>query len=163
MKSDNKNITKEPKNNMIIKFKKMDDRAVIPSKAHSTDIGYDVTFISVEKVVVGRFLFFKKYKYIYDSGIAVKPPEGYYVDMIPRSGFSKTGFVCANSFGFIDPEYRGSCKAVLYKVNPFAKDLVLPGRYFQFVLRPIIEADPIEVEELDETERGSGGFGSTGI
>ena len=132
-----------------------DERSVLPSKAHSSDIGYDLTLIDIWKSMENQRIVF------YETGIAVKPPSGYYVEVVPRSSFSKTGYVIANSVGIIDPEYRGTIKVALLKVLPDMPDLELPYKGFQMIIRPMISFPIRVVDSLDNTERGDGSFGST--
>ena len=132
---------------------------VPPKLAHDTDTGYDVTLIkkikTIKKTSCGILS-------LYDSGIIVIPPDGYYFDMVPRSSFSKTGYILANSFGVIDSSYRGHLMAVLLKYDLNAEDLKLPCRCMQLILRPLIHFKPVEIFDIDETDRNSNGFGSTG-
>lgn len=140
---------------LIVNFMKKDNNAVIPSKGNDFAVGYDLTCI---KKVDGDFL---STHTMYDTGICVEAPEGYYTEILPRSSFGKSGYVLANSCGIIDPDYRGTIKIMVAKISPNAPDLVLPFKLFQLVLRKNIEYDVKEVNELSETIRGSGGFGST--
>ena len=141
----------------IIKFFKTNNSAVTPSKAHPEDIGYDLTAI-------------KKYKeyengaVLYDTGIRVQPPQGFYTEIIPRSSISKSGYMLANSIGIIDPNYTGNLYIALIKVNPSAKPLKLPFTKCQLVLRKAEKSIMKEVnaKEFMKTTRGDGGFGSTG-
>jgi dUTP pyrophosphatase len=135
-------------------FSIKDQRAVVPSKAHHDDIGYDLTIIDVAKVISDRITMF-------DTGIAVKPPTGYYTEVVPRSSFSKSGYVLANSIGVIDPQYRGTIKIVILKVDFNAEPLPLPYKGFQLILRKAETCDVQIVDDLDQTDRGDGGFGST--
>ena len=140
---------------MHFKVQKKNILAVIPSRAHETDIGYDLTAISQHKVMDNGTI-------LYDTGIAVTPPEGYYLEILPRSSLSKTGYMLANSVGTIDPDYTGNLFIALNKVNKEAPDLELPFCKCQLVIRHAIYADVKVVESLVDTERGHGGFGSTG-
>lgn len=135
-------------------FSIKDSRAIVPSKAHIDDIGYDLTIIDTVKVISDRISMF-------DTGVAVKPPIGYYTEVVPRSSFSKSGYVLANSIGIIDPQYRGSIKIVLMRVDDSALPLALPYKGFQLILRKAETCTVRVVDDLDETERGDGGFGST--
>ena len=71
----------------------------VPSRGHQTDAGIDLTAMAVEQKNHGVFLF--------DSGISIQISDGYYVEIVPRSSIIKTDFQMANSFGVIDPDYRG--------------------------------------------------------
>ena len=162
-----------------LKFKKLDERAVIPSYAHVGDIGLDVTAISVEYNIEHDM-------YIYHTGLACEMERGYALLCMPRSSNTKTEGYIPNSPGLVDPAtYRGeiqfryknrdsldkvlkSIPACLY-TEERANEIGLvfapykPGeRIGQFV---VVKTPEIEVEETDtlsETERGTGGFGSSG-
>ena len=142
--------------NRQLRFKKCEPDAVIPTKAYPSDTGYDLTLIRVSKDMSrGRQTII-----MFDTGIAVCPPDGYYTEVVPRSSISKTGYMLANSVGIIDASYRGSIKVVL-KGDETLKNLALPYKGFQLILRKLEEAEVVEVDDLDDTVRGEGGFGST--
>ena len=88
----------------------MSDRAFFPTKAHPSDIGYDLTAIDIFKKISNRTTLF-------ETGIAVSPPQGYYLEIIPRSSLSKTGYMLANSVGIIDPDYTGTLKIAAFAKN----------------------------------------------
>ena len=144
--------------------KKTCEDAVIPTKAHESDIGYDLTLVAFEKELINVFTDsgMDPRVLMYDTGIAVMPEKGYYVEIAPRSSISKTGYILANSIGIIDPDYRGSLKVALIKVDKYAPTLPLPFKGFQLIVRKAEESSIQQVDELDETVRGDGGFGSTG-
>ena len=131
-----------------------DERAVFPTKAHKSDIGYDLTAIEVYKQISKKITLF-------ETGIAVSPPDGYYIEIVPRSSMSKTGYMLANSVGTIDPDYTGTLKIALIKIDDDLPDIKLPFTRCQLVLRKAEYADVVKVEKLNETVRGNGGFGST--
>lgn len=131
-----------------------DINALPPQKAYPTDSGFDLFLIKKIKEENGV--------YMYDTGIAIKPPEGYYFELVGRSSISKSGYMLANNIGVIDETYRGSIKVALVKVKPDAKELELPIRLVQLIPRNLILMKPNKVENLDETTRGDGGFGSSG-
>ena len=141
----------------LLLFKKTENDAVIPTKAHPSDTGYDLTLIRVSKDM--SIPGFEKI-IMYDTGIAVCPPDGYYTEVVPRSSLSKTGYMLANSVGIIDSSYRGSIKVVVTGDDSLG-GLSLPFKGFQLILRKLEEADVVEVDDLDQTVRGEGGFGST--
>lgn len=95
-------------------------------------------------------------------GFMAEPPKGYYLEIVPRSSIGlKTKLRQPNSVGIIDNDYRGEVKA-MYEA-PGSCDFVKAGdRIAQMILRKMEEADLVQVDELSETERGAGGFGSTG-
>ena len=133
---------------------------VVPKKAYPSDIGYDLTLVRKVNDINSNTT-------MYDSGISIIPPIGYYIEIVPRSSLSKFGHIMANSIGIIDPSYRGTLRVVLTKVNSSVEDISLPCARFQLILRKINEIDTTVVELDNEsnfttsTERGSGGFGST--
>ena len=126
----------------------------IPKKAHYDDVGYDLEAIQLEKV-------YENGCHLFNTGIIVKPPKGYYLEIIPRSSIIKHGWVLANNTGIIDPSYRGELKIALQKINENATELKTPFTLCQLVLRKLYESSILQVENLDETVRGEGGFGST--
>ena len=128
--------------------------AVIPKKAFDTDSGFDVVAIEHIKTLDNGVE-------MYDTYIGVKPPEGYYFELVPRSSISKSGYMLANSVGIIDSSYTGNIMIALRKMREDAT-LELPARICQIIPRKIEKMTPVVVERLSETERGAGGFGSTG-
>ena len=138
-----------------LKYNKLYPTAQSLIKHHVSDSGYDIAIIGISKIV-GDVT-------IYSTGIRVQPPDGYYFDLVPRSSIIKTGYELANSVGVIDRTYVGEILVALRKVDQLAPDLPLPSRVVQLIPRAIAHFDIIEVTELDDTARGAGGFGSTGI
>jgi len=139
-----------------IKFVRNHNDAVIPSRAYPTDIGLDLTAIKEHKVLSNGVI-------LYDTGIAVTPPNGYYIEIVPRSSMSKTGWMLANNIGIIDPTYTGNLLIALVRVVPDAPKLELPFCKCQMILRKAEYAEMEQVNQLVETDRNSGGFGSTDI
>lgn len=136
-----------------IYWAKTDERATPPFKERVSDSGYDLTLISKVKES-GNIIF-------YDTGLKVLPPFGYYFQLVGRSSLQKQGWMLANCIGIIDRSYRGSIKVALLKIDPNAKELELPFRGVQIVPAPIFHVDTEEVEDLENSERSDGGFGST--
>jgi len=148
----------------------LSDGAVMPAK-NPDDVGFDLTIIRHTRDVkvpcynVGTdkqsctesFVYCKEYT----TGVRVKPPPGYYGEIIGRSSISTTGYTVANCVGVIDPGYRGE---LLIRLVPDcnAPPLTLPCRIAQYVPRAFIKCQAEQVDKLDDTERGEGGFGSTG-
>lgn len=103
-------------------------------------------------------------RYMTPTGIAIALPPGWEAQMRPRSGLAaKFGVSCVNAPGTIDADYRGELKVIL--INHGADDFVINrgDRIGQMVIAPVWQAQFEEVDALDETERGEGGFGSTGV
>ena len=129
--------------------------AVIPTKTHESDAGYDLTIIREEKKLLNNTTLF-------DTGIKVKVPLGYYVEVVPRSSLSKSGYMLANSVGIIDNSYTGNIFIALTKIDTEAPDIVLPFKCCQLIFRKQIYANMYVVnEDFEKTSRGDGGFGST--
>ncbi len=128
--------------------------AVAPFKARVSDSGYDLTLIREVKRLGNVVL--------YGSGIQVAPPDGWYFDVVPRSSIIKTGYIVANSVGVIDRSYRGEIMVPLIKIDPAAPELPLPARVAQMIPRPIVHLQVQASDSTGTTQRGSGGFGSTG-
>ena len=82
-----------------IKVSLLDERAVVPERAHNTDTGYDLVFTGVHKII-GDVIFFQ-------TGLSLEPPSGYYFEVVPRSSISKLPLDMANAVGIIDESYRG--------------------------------------------------------
>jgi dUTP pyrophosphatase len=97
------------------------------------------------------------------TGFAIAIPHGYEVQVRPRSGLAlKNGITCLNTPGTIDSDYRGEVKVILANLGSEDFEVVRGERIAQLVPAPVQRARFAEVRELGETERGSGGFGSTG-
>lgn len=139
-----------------LRVQKLHMDAVIPSKGHPLDTGFDVTAIRVAKENFGPGVT------LFGTGLIIRPPDGYYIDMVARSSTCKLGWGIANHVGIIDAQYRGELCIPMFKLTPDAKDLELPARIAQIIVRRLELADVEEVENVGETNRGAGGFGSTG-
>jgi dUTP pyrophosphatase len=97
------------------------------------------------------------------TGFAIEIPHGYEVQVRPRSGLAlKHGITCLNTPGTIDSDYRGEVKVILANLGAEPFPIVRGERIAQLVPAPVLRADFVEVEALEETARGAGGFGSTG-
>ena len=98
------------------------------------------------------------------TGLSMAVPAGHEVQVRPRSGLAlRHGVTVANAPGTIDSDYRGEVKILLVNLGDADFTVSRGMRIAQIVLAPVIRADPKLVEELDDTARGSGGFGSTGL
>lgn len=139
----------------VCKILKTDDAAIVPNKTHESDVGYDLTIIKEFKRLGPNTI-------MYDTGIIAVAPDGYYLEIVPRSSLSKTGWMLANSVGIVDPSYRGSLLVAVVQVDPLAEPLPIPFRGFQLVIRKQHFVEMVEVTNVEETVRGDGGFGSTG-
>lgn len=138
---------------MKIKFKKLNDKAVMPKKGSEEAAGYDL--VATSRTYQGG-------KYIYGTGLSVEIPKGYDGDLKARSSIGKTFLSLVNGCGTIDSDYRGEIKAQFYPMNDHPVLYNVGDRICQLVIRKHEEVKWVEVKELNETERGDGGFGSTG-
>ncbi len=139
-----------------VKIKKLDPRCVTPSYAKPGDACMDLTAIS--KTIVEE----SGYGYVeYGTGLAFEVPENYVMLIYPRSSISNQGLLLSNSVGVVDSGYRGEVKFRFKWVKGTTK-YNIGDRVGQFMIipRPIMDLE--EVEELSETERSDGGFGSSG-
>jgi dUTP pyrophosphatase len=101
---------------------------------------------------------------IVPMGFKMEIPEGHAALIMPRSGMaSKLGVTISNSPGLIDSDYRGEVRVALYNRNSFVMDLKKGERVAQMMIIPALQFKMTEVKELSDTERGEGGFGSTGV
>lgn len=144
-----------------VKIKKLHKDAVIPKYETVGSVGMDLTAVSKEYDEHGNVVF--------GTGLAIQIPEGYYADLRPRSSISKYDLVLANSVGTIDSDYRGEIilkfkPSVYFGLNRGDDDGVMydvGDRIAQLVILPYPKVSFVEVDELSNTERGTGGFGST--
>ena len=98
------------------------------------------------------------------TGFAFAIPTGYEVQVRPRSGLAlKNGVTCLNTPGTIDSDYRGEVKVILANLGEDDFQITKGDRIAQIVVAPVQHATMVEVEDIDETPRGAGGFGSTGV
>lgn len=140
----------------VFKYKKLDKNAIPPYKKRVTDSGYDVTAIKLYKDEDSGL-------YIADTRLAVEPIPGYYFDLLGRGSLPvKNGLQFALGVGVIDRSYVGSLKMALIKINkkPLPK---CPFRCGQLIPRKTLHVDFVEVDNLNEMERGNDGFGSIGV
>jgi dUTP pyrophosphatase len=137
----------------VIRFKKLDSRAVLPKRGSALAAGLDVC--SIEDIELGP-----KQRGLARTGLAVAIPPGFYGRIAPRSGLaSKHGLdVLA---GVIDSDYRGEVGCLLYNTSDEPIKLPAGSKICQLILEQIITPEAAWATELDETGRGSGGFGST--
>jgi len=143
---------------MVVKIKKTHPNSVVPVYAKTGDAGLDLTAVSLEFDYVAG-------KVTYDTGLAIEIPEGYVGLVFPRSSISKKKLALTNSVGVIDSGYRGSIKAVFKMESQLLppEDLYKPGdRVAQIIIIPYPQIEFEEVDELSDSDRKAGGFGSTG-
>ena len=150
---------------MDVNIKKLNENAVIPRYAHTTDAGLDLVATSYE------------YKedidcHVYGTGLAVEIPEGYVGLIYPRSSNRKTNAYMCNHVGVIDSGYRGEIM-ISFKnrdnldysaceIPQLVKPYEIGQRVAQMIIMPYPHIDLVEVDELSDSDRGDGGYGSTG-
>lgn len=139
-------------------FKKLDERAVCPTYGSPSSAGADLYALSDSDILIE-----KGKTVLIHTGIAMQIPDGFVGLVFARSGLAtKKGLAPANKVGVIDSDYRGEIMVPLF--NQSDKDVVIEAgeRIAQISLIPYLMADFLETDELDDTERGEHGFGSTG-
>ena len=153
---------------MKVKIKKLHPNAVIPQYAKAGDAGMDLVATSIISDTPTHVT--------YGTGLAMEIPEGFVGLVFPRSSIRKTTLALSNSVGVVDSGYRGELQATFNKLNGseqfydevkattgLSNTLYSVGdRIAQIIILPYPQIEFTEVEELSNTERGEGGFGSTG-
>jgi dUTP pyrophosphatase len=152
---------------MKVKIKKLYEDSILPTKAHTTDAGYDLYAHSMS--------FDDDNNVVYGCGVAMEIPKGYVGLVFPRSSNAKKDLILSNSVGVIDSGFRGEV-TFKFKFTPkefadaggtsmtfqYAKRYSVGDRIGQIIIMPYPEIEFVEVEELSETERGNGSYGSSG-
>ena len=158
---------------MKLGFKKVHPDAKLPSYSHEGDAGMDVYAVEDVELNSGKAK-------LVSTGLIADIPTGYEIQVRPRSGLAlKQNITVWNSPGTIDSSYRGTIGIIMMYLPPvsdirFREHRVIPlaadskmihkgDRIAQFVLAPVTRCEPVEISEVSDTERGTGGFGSTGV
>lgn len=139
-----------------VKVKILNPDAIIPKYQTEEAAGFDLHSVDEKTIKAGE-------RDVVKTGLAVALPKGYELQVRPRSGLAlKNGITVLNTPGTVDSDYRGELMVIL--LNTSKEDFVIKknDRIAQAVIKEILQADFAVVDELDSTERGSGGFGSTG-
>ncbi len=142
---------------MDLRFARLTDDAILPTRAHPGDAGLDLYASEAAHIGPGE-------RWGVGTGVAVEIPEGHAGLVLPRSGLAREfGISLVNSPGLIDSGYRGELRVLLLNTDPAEVFRVAPGdRIAQLLLTPVTLADPVETTALADSERGTGGFGSSG-
>lgn len=143
---------------MKVRIKKLNERAVIPTYGSAGSAGGDLYNAEEKDSVIasGETVFI-------GTGLAVEIPEGYVGLVYARSGLAcKKGLAPANKVGVIDSDYRGEIKVALHNHGNQAQTVATGERIAQLVIAPYVFAEYEETDDLSDTVRGEGGFGSTG-
>jgi dUTP pyrophosphatase len=142
-----------------IRVKRLNNGAGLPMPAYESTgaAGMDICAAESVNLRVGK-------RAAIATGFAFAIPMGYEVQVRPRSGLAlKNGITCLNTPGTIDSDYRGEIKVILANLGDEDFQVKTGDRIAQIVVAPVVQAAMVEVDALDDTARGSGGFGSTGV
>ena len=141
-----------------IYFKKLDERAIVPTYGSEYSAGADLYAITDEDITIepGK-------TYLFHTYLSMEIPEGFGGFIFARSGLaSKKGLAPANKVGVVDADYRGEIMVALHNHSDIPQTISNGERIAQLVIMPFLAAEFVECEELSQTVRGEGGFGSTG-
>lgn len=143
---------------LTVPLKKLRENARIPTRGSSAAAGYDLYACLDEPVVIAPHTTVR-----IGTGITAALPDGYFAACFARSGLaSRQGLRPANCVGVVDSDYRGEYIVALYNDSDVPRTVSDGDRIAQLVVMPSLAVEFCEVEALSETERGAGGFGSTG-
>lgn len=143
---------------MLIQIKKLNEKATIPTQGSRQAAGYDLYACADEDIVIAPHSTVKV-----GTGLSMAIPDGYFGAVFARSGLaSKQGLRPSNCVGVIDSDYRGELIVALHNDTEAEATIHKNERIAQLIVMPFLSVEFEETEELDDTERGSGGFGSTG-
>lgn len=145
-------------NMLNIHVKKLDEKATIPTRGSEYAAGYDLYACIDSDVTIAPHTTVK-----IGTGLAIAVPNGYFGAIFARSGLAaKSGLRPANCVGVADSDYRGEYIVALHNDSDEERTVCCGDRIAQLVIMPFLAVDFVEAAELDDTERGDGGFGSTG-
>lgn len=142
---------------MQLRVARLNEDARLPSRAHAGDAGLDLYAAEAATLGPGE-------RASVGTGVAVEIPAGHAGLVLPRSGLAaRHGIALVNAPGLIDSGYRGELRVLLLNTDRAEAFEIEPGdRIAQLVVSPVVDTEPVEVEELGESARGGGGFGSSG-
>jgi dUTP pyrophosphatase len=141
-----------------IALKRLPHGEGLPLPAYATEHAAGMDVVAAEDVTLRP-----GWRHAVATGFAIAIPEGYEVQVRPRSGLAlKHGITCLNTPGTIDADYRGEVKVILANLGTAVVEIARGERIAQLVPAPVQRAVFAEVDTLDDTARGAGGFGSTG-
>ena len=142
---------------MTLRFKKVHPDAVLPSYAHPSDAGMDLRSVDDLTLAPGQ-------RALVHTGLVMLLPPLYEAQVRPRSGLAlKNGVTVLNTPGTIDSGYRGEVGVILINLGQAAFDVRKGDKIAQMVIAAVTQPNIEETDVVDETDRGSGGFGSTGV
>jgi dUTP pyrophosphatase len=140
-----------------LRVRRLHPDARLPARAHPGDAGYDLCALGPGELAPGE-------RMMVPTGVAIELPEGHAGWVVPRSGLAaRNGIALVNAPGLIDAGYRGEVRVLLLNADPAERFAWAAGdRIAQLVVAAVAAPEVVEVEELGESPRGAGGFGSTG-
>lgn len=141
-------------NSIKVKLKKLHENAVVPTYSKDGDAGLDLISTNVSQV---------DQQITYGTGISMEIPNGYVGLVFPRSSIRKYDLSLSNSVGVIDSGYRGEIMVTFNLKNPWSEIYNVGDRVAQIIIIPYPKINFIESDELSNSDRGLGGFGSTGL
>jgi len=142
-----------------IKIKKLNENAIIPTRGSEQAAGYDLYACTNSPIVITPHETIKV-----GTGLAIEIPNGYFGAIFARSGLAtKQGLRPSNCVGVCDSDYRGEYIVALHNDTDIPQTINPMERIAQLVVVPFLEVEFNEVDELENTKRGDGGFGSTGV
>lgn len=142
----------------VLKIKKLNDSATIPTKGSEESAGWDLYADITNSLVIEP-----SQTMLISTGLSMEIPKGCFVAIYPRSGLaSKRGLILANTVGIIDSDYRGEVMIALKNTSNEDQVINHNDRIAQMIIQQYYTTDIVEVQELSDTNRGTGGFGSTG-
>lgn len=142
-----------------IRLKRLPHGEGLPLPAYATAHAAGMDVVAAEELTLAPGA-----RHAVATGFAIAIPEGYEVQVRPRSGLAlKHGVTCLNTPGTIDADYRGEVRVILANLGAEPFEIGRGDRIAQLVPAPVVQAALLETDELDETIRGIGGFGSTGV
>ena len=142
---------------MTLRFKRIHPDAVLPSYAHPSDAGMDVRSVEDLTIAPGS-------RALVPTGLVMLLPPMYEAQVRPRSGLAlKSGITVLNTPGTIDSGYRGEVGVILVNLGDAPFEVKKGDKVAQIVIAPVTQPAIEETDTIDETDRGAGGFGSTGV
>ena len=142
---------------MTLGFKRIHPDATLPAYAHASDAGMDVRSVEDLTIPAGR-------RALVHTGLVMELPLGYEAQVRPRSGLAlKHGITVLNTPGTIDAGYRGEVGVILANFGDADLAVKKGDKIAQIVIAPVTQPEIVEVADVNATDRGAGGFGSTGV
>ncbi|KAK8551866.1 hypothetical protein V6N13_120298 [Hibiscus sabdariffa] len=146
----------------LLKVKKLSEKAVLPSRGSALAAGYDLSRQVLKQLSATDTTVPARGKALIPTDLSISVPEGTYGRVAPRSGLAWKHSIDVGA-GVIDADYRGPLGVILFNYSDVEFEVKVGDRIAQLIIEKIMTPDVLEVEDLDSTTRGGGGFGSTGV